>query len=156
MVSWETKEKSIRALERNGVVRPQDLIEAARDASHPCHGDFTWDVEKAAQERWWDQARALIRQCSFEVQVEEVGERVVNYVSNGDSDDPVFVSVPKLRGKGKVVAMMLAEISMLHGIVSRVYGLALSKEGILGSGVSVRLKAIKTELRGMKDDLSDE
>lgn len=33
----------------------------ARNEESPIHKAFTWDVEKAAEERWADQARALIR-----------------------------------------------------------------------------------------------
>jgi hypothetical protein len=56
-VSWKEKEAAIRSLESGGMVDPLSLIEAARNEDHPCHGDFTWDVEQAASERWRDQAR---------------------------------------------------------------------------------------------------
>jgi hypothetical protein len=152
---WKQKAKAIRSLERDGVIDPAELIEEARDPMHPCHGDFTWDVEKAAEKCWRDEARALIRQCKFEVMVEDVGERVVEYVSNDEYDEPVFFSVPKLRGRAAVRSMMFTEIAMLHGVVSRVYGLALSKQGTLGGGVVKQLNVIKSELKGMKEDLTD-
>jgi hypothetical protein len=152
---WKQKAAAIRSLERDGLVDPAELIEAARDPMHPCHGDFTWDIEKAAEKCWWEEARALIRQCKFEVRVEDVGYPVVEYVSNDEYESPVFHSVPKLRGKAAIRSMMFTEIAMLHGVVSRVYGLALSKQGTLGVGLVRQLDGIKSELRGMKEDLTD-
>ncbi len=99
MIKWAEKEAAIRSLERGGKVDPVDLIDAAKKPSHPCHGEFTWDVKQAAKERWRDQARKLIRRCTFEVTVEDVTSPVVHYVACPDAEDDTFVSVPKLRGK---------------------------------------------------------
>lgn len=156
MTPWSLKERAIRSLERNGVVRPSELVEAARDEGHPCHGDFTWDVGEASVERWRDQARALIRRVTFEVIVEDYGQSVVNYVPGPDSDEAVFVSVPKLRGKAKVLSMLSSEVAMLHGLSSRVYGLALSKTAIVGADTVQQLQAVKDQLAALKADLSDE
>lgn len=45
----------------NGILRPADVVEAARPDDHPLHGCFTWDDSEAAEQyRLW-QARELIR-----------------------------------------------------------------------------------------------
>lgn len=147
-VAWKDKEAAIRSLERGGKVDPLDLIEAARDPSHPCHSSFTWDVEQAAAERWRDQARALIRACKFEVLVEDVTTPVVQYVASPD-DDATFISVPKIRSKGKASSVVLAEIRMLHGNAARAYGIALAKSRIVGTDIVAQLGAIRDQLASM-------
>lgn len=96
MAKWTDKEAAIKALERGGRVDPNDLIKAARNPDHPCHGDFTWDVDQAASERWRDQARYLIRQCKFEVLVEDHGPRSVTYYVSEAGETDVFQSLPKM------------------------------------------------------------
>jgi hypothetical protein len=136
MSTWAEKERSIRALERNGKVDPNELIAAARAANHPCHECFTWDVSQAAAERWRDQARELIRRVTFEIRVDEQIERVVNYVPN-ESDEHLFQSLPKIRSGKTAAAIMAVELRMLYGVCRRVYGIALAKQAMLGrSGVA--------------------
>lgn len=154
-VSWKEKEAAIRSLEKNGRVNPVELIEAARSPEHPCHSDFTWDVEQAAQERWRDQARELIRAVKFEVLVEEVGNRVCMYVPSGD-DDAVFVSLPKIRSKSQASAVVLAEVAMLLGNASRAYGIALAKTNIVGDDVVAQLLSIRNQVAALKAELGEE
>jgi len=153
-VKWADKEAAIRSLESGGKIDPLDLIEAARDPEHPCHSDFTWDIDQAAAERWRDQARELIRSCKFEVRVEDVGSRVCMYVPSGD-EDATFVSLPKIRSKAQASAVVLAEVAMLLGNASRAYGIALSKTNIVGADVVVQLKAIRELVATLKAELED-
>ena len=154
MMDWKQKEAAIRELQKNGKVDPIDLITAARDPSHPCHDDFTWDVDAAAAERWRDQARAIIRRCKFEVIIEDVTERVVRYVESPD-DDPVFVSLPGMRSASKVSTVMVRELSMLHGNAARVCGIATSKAGMLGFGMVDELCSIRDRLATLKASLAE-
>jgi hypothetical protein len=141
------KERAVAAIERNGKVDPNDLISAAQAKDHPCHEDFTWDIELAAQERWRDQARKIIRQFRFAVLVGETKTPVPKYVPSQDGDDvPVFVSLPKVRSNAKTSAILTAEIAMLHGNAARVYGIALAKQGIVGSKIVSRLREIRDQL----------
>lgn len=155
VVPWKVKEAAIRALEKNGRVDPVDLIEAARNPDHPCHDDFTWDVDQAAAERWRDQARALIRTCKFEVLVEDIGNAVCMYVPSGD-EDATFVSLPKIRSKSQASAVVLAEVSMLLGNASRAYGIALAKTNIVGAGVVAQLLSIREQVAALKAELEEE
>jgi hypothetical protein len=57
-----------RELERvrkanRGVLRPEDVVEAAKPKSSPLHECFTWDDTSAAREHRLWQARHLIRVC---------------------------------------------------------------------------------------------
>ena len=153
-MKWTVKAAAIRALERGGKVDPAELIEAAKDPKHPCHGDFTWDIKQAAVERWRDQARALIRQCKFEVLVDDVTTPVVQYVSTG-TDDKLFMSVPKIRSLSKASAVMLAELASLHGAASRAYGIAIAKQNIVGVEVGVGLGVIRDQVAALKAGLEE-
>lgn len=154
MIAWKDKENAVRALEKKGKVDPAELIEVARDPSHPCHADFTWDVDTAAAERWRDQARLLIRRCKFEVIVDDVTQPIVRYVESPE-DDKVFSSLPKIRSTSKVSSVMLRELSMLHGNAARVCGIATSKAGIVGDAVVIELRSIRDQVAFLKDSLSE-
>jgi hypothetical protein len=87
----------------------------------------------------------------------EVGEitlGVVNYVPGADVSGAVFISVPRLRGKAAVRAMMCAEVAQVHGVMSRICGLALAKERILGAGLVSQLDDIRNRLAAIKENLS--
>lgn len=47
--------------EADGHLRPQAVVEAAKDEASPLHQHFEWDVQKAAEAHWLDQAREIIR-----------------------------------------------------------------------------------------------
>jgi len=155
--TWAEKEAAIKALEHGGRVNPDDLIEAARSPDHPCHADFTWDVEQAAAERLRDQARGLIRRVRFEIQVEEVTERVVMYVPDEDEDGGRgFASLPKMRRASSVSSVLAGEVAMLHGLAARVYGIALAKRGMVGDDVVGRIKAVRDTLAELKSEVGGE
>ncbi|KKL07615.1 hypothetical protein LCGC14_2584270 [marine sediment metagenome] len=156
MVKWSDKEAAVKSLLRGGRVDPADLIEAARAESHPCHADFTWDIGQAASERWRDQARKIIRQCKFEVIVEDVATPVVSYVSSPEDEDDTFVSVANVRSFARVSAVMASEVTMLHGVVARGYGIALAKQGIVGEAVVSELKTIRDSVKALRDGLLEE
>ena len=159
MTKWKDKKAAVQSLENNGKVNPQDLIAAARRTSHPCHDDFTWDVAQAAGERWYDQACTLIRRCKFKVIVEEtqVGIEVAQYVSTPDAyeGEPTYSSLTKMRGVTKVSAVLSAEIAMLHGMATRVYGIALAKQGMVGAGVVTQLEVIRDQLEALKAEVAE-
>jgi len=153
MIKWSDKEAAIRALEKDGMVDPLDLIEAARSPEHPCHDDFTWDIEKAAEERWRDQARKLIRQVHFEILTDETVERCVMYVANEtEAEEQLFVSVPKIRSKSEACSKFLREVNALLGHVNRVCGLVASKERLIGKERAEVIRDIRTKLNDLVAD----
>lgn len=48
-----------------GGLKPQDVVDAARDPASPMHGEFTWDDTKAAHAHRLEEARALIREITI-------------------------------------------------------------------------------------------
>lgn len=70
----------------NGQLKPDAVWkEAKASPRHPLHKFFTWDVQKAAEAHWRDQARTLIR-C-------------VDIVSDGNKEPaPAFLSIADRSG----------------------------------------------------------
>lgn len=58
---------ALKKLERNGMLRPDAVVEAARDVKSPLHTFFTWDDSEAAKKWREEQARQLIRSVKIEV-----------------------------------------------------------------------------------------
>lgn len=73
-----------------GFLRPEAVVEEARDENSPLHGAFCWDDAKAAQLYRLDQAQRLIRK--FHVKIEDSGEKI---------EVPVFIGVSSDKGKSK-------------------------------------------------------
>jgi hypothetical protein len=151
MTKWQDKEAAIRALEFNGTVNPDDLIEAARDESHPCHGDFTWDVQAAAEKQWRNEARQLIRRCNFEVVYDDVTHPVVAYVSEPTGD--AFYSLRRERSVSRVSSTLVDELTSLLGYTARVHGIAMAKRGIVGDRVVDAIGDVRGRIRGILDGL---
>jgi hypothetical protein len=70
-----------------GDLRPAEVWKAAQgNPEHPCYPHFEWDIQKAAEAHWTDQARELIR-C---IRVDE---------DDGNSDpERAFLSISDKRG----------------------------------------------------------
>jgi hypothetical protein len=76
----------LRELEdATGFLDLDTVIEAARDPKDLLHEHFTWDVEKAAYERWKDQARALIRSVKYVEQTTQHELACPKYISITES-----------------------------------------------------------------------
>lgn len=61
MTSMAARRAALEALaDREGNIRPEDVVEAARNPRHPLHGEFEWDLGKAAYTAWIARARTLI------------------------------------------------------------------------------------------------
>jgi hypothetical protein len=51
----------IRSRDPNGILYPERVVEFARDVKTALHSQFDWDVQRAAQAHWLEQARRIIR-----------------------------------------------------------------------------------------------
>ena len=74
------------AARNGGTVTPAEVVKAARSKDSPLHPYFTWDVKEAAQLRWLDEARALIRRVRVEVTVQDVTLQAIAYARDPRSD----------------------------------------------------------------------
>lgn len=78
----------LQLVDERGLLMPERVIDAARDAASPMHGHFTWDNDEAAHKYRLHQARALIG--SVEITVNQQAPVTVN----------AFVSLPSDRVHG--------------------------------------------------------
>jgi len=66
--------------QNGGTLTPEAVWKAAREPDHPLHTEFTWDVEKAAENWWTEQARRIIRRVQIVETVSSVEVRAPKYV----------------------------------------------------------------------------
>lgn len=91
------------AKENGGILTPTAVVQAARNPDHVLHGEFTWNEKEAAEERWRDVARSLIRR--YGVPVRSTTTRTV-------LEAPVYVKNPaqENRSEGYVLATDVASM----------------------------------------------
>jgi predicted component of viral defense system (DUF524 family) len=70
-----------------GLLRPEDVVEFAKNPDTALHSKFTWNIQEAAEQHWLHQARNVIR---VHVQV----------IENNSPPVKVFVSLTEDRNKG--------------------------------------------------------
>lgn len=82
----------------NGILTPQAVVDDAKNPKSPLHGEFEWDVKKAAEAHWLDRAREIIRSVRVVITTEHKQVSVVGYVRDpyAESDQQGYVSVKKL------------------------------------------------------------
>ena len=124
----EQEQQALAAIaERNGgVILPQAVVEAARAKESPLHKHFTWNVRKAAEERWLDQASQLIRKFKVEITVRNFEVKVPAFVR--DPKDRVhrrYVSLGRLQSDEEHAReVVIAEFSRAAEAVKRAKNLA--------------------------------
>lgn len=84
-----------RLIEEKGRISPADVVEAAKQEDNPLHeGWFTWDVQKAAEERWLEQAGELIRYIQVEIETVEGEEETIRIFHSVSTDEgPRYVNL---------------------------------------------------------------
>lgn len=88
-----------RLEESAGGLRPQTVVDAARDPASPFHRHFKWDVEYAANQHWLSTARKLIgvvKIVATNVRGDEVPVRAMASIrcANTDGDDDGYEEAP--------------------------------------------------------------
>lgn len=86
-MSKQPSDEVARAIEalrdpKTGLLRPEDVVDAARDPASVLHGHFEWNDAKAAVYFRIEQARTLIRTLKIEIEVGPTVVTTVTYVSN--------------------------------------------------------------------------
>lgn len=121
------------AEDNDGILLPEQVVEAARSVKSPLHSRFEWDDGKAAESyRIW-QARHLLRIC-------------VEYIKESKHPVEVFVSLTSDRGQGgyrvqtevlsnaemrrQLLADALAELEVFRNKYARLRELAIVFQAI--------------------------
>jgi hypothetical protein len=124
-----------------GRLKPQDVVDDARDEASPLHAYFTWDVEKAAAERWLDQARTLIRSVEVTFRTDITVVRAPYFVRDPAAGPkvPGYVAVKALRTESDLAREAIVnEFSRVADLMRRAQNLAkaLQLEEEVGALVS--------------------
>lgn len=99
MSSLKIRAQCIAALEKNGRVTIDRLIDAARQKSHPLHNDFTWNDKEAGIICRREQAREIIASVRVITKTTKMSISSVGYVRDPrvSGNKQGYVSVATLR-----------------------------------------------------------
>jgi hypothetical protein len=106
-----------------GVLVPRSIVEASRPADARLHGFFDWDVHKAAQAHWEEQARLIMR-CIVEVRVTPASKepvRVQAYIHVHDKQaGPCYMSAASVMSDEDLRKQAIADaLALLNGLRKR-------------------------------------
>jgi len=110
----------------SGDIRPQDVIDAAKNPTSPLHKRFQWDVQKAAQANWLSTAKELIREVRVFVKVHETSRTIAvkRYVSTPlPKIGSRYRNTEKVKGD-QILRSLLTQTQATRGHVETVRNLA--------------------------------
>lgn len=135
---------------KGGHLKPDDVVEAARDKRSPLHSCFEWDVKKAAMQHWLDTARELIREVRVVINHETVSIRVPRFVEDPSKAPGAqgYVDITKVRtASDEAREVLVREFTHAAGALRRAREIASALDladevGALYEGViTVKAKA---------------
>lgn len=126
VTKMELKKRAIAACKNSkGKLTPDAVIEAAKDPTSILHGEFEWDVNKAAYSAWTETARRLIREVQLVVEYQDVRIVAPFYISDNSSDDSSYVETTRVAKKNAAAKRALSdEIARIKGSVHRAMSMA--------------------------------
>lgn len=136
----------IRALEHQGIITPDAVLEDARNEDSPLHKYFEWDDTVAANAYRKDQARELIRSVRLVLTENKFQISSIAYVRNPDAeaDEQGYTSVVELRSdKEKARRALTAELQRAENALQRAYDVA----GALG--LAKEVNALLAQVRNV-------
>lgn len=141
-------------LVRYGRLTPDLVVHEAHDPASPLHGEFTWDVEEAAQRYWVDQARDLLRRVPVWKRVEERrAVRTPCFVRDpgADPNQQGYVQLSTITPQSEKAAVIIRdELLRMAGAARRAHAIA----GQIGSAsVIARLAEIERLARTLHSNL---
>ena len=142
---------AIKACEdRSGRVRPERVVEAARDPKSVLHKRFQWDVRKAAMAHWLETAQELIRQVKLVVTIDDVRIAAPYYVADPSVKYSAYTMTTSIAKREDLAEdVLLDEIARIEGAIERargaaaVFGLSSHFEKMLLDVVEVKRKVHK-------------
>jgi hypothetical protein len=131
------------AARRGGYIEPDDVIADARNPDSPLHGQFEWDVERAAMEHWRNIARKLIASVQIERVINEKTVEVVAYVRDPEKrgNEQGYVDVTILADRKDLArTALVAEFDRAEAALRR--ALAIAEALDLQEDVELLLRGI--------------
>lgn len=128
MSSMKVRIAACKALENEyGRFTAELMVIAARNKTHPLHGDFDWNDKTAAHEYRLDVARGIIASVRTIVTHGKLQIPCVGYVRDPDvaSNEQGYVSTTRLRTEPEAAeTAILAEVAKVQSILERARELA--------------------------------
>lgn len=90
-----------------GRLEPEAVWKAAKARGHPLHKHFEWDVQKAAEAHWTDQARGLIR--IIRIEEPEQADPVRAFLSVRDETGTAYRPTASIRRSADMQAALLKQ-----------------------------------------------
>jgi len=127
VTKMELKKRAIAACKNSkGKLTPDAVIEAAKDPTSVLHGEFEWDVNKAAYQSWTDTARRLIREVQLVVEYQDVRVVAPFYITDHGSKESSYVETTKVAKKHAFAKQALGdELARIKGAVHRAMSMAV-------------------------------
>ena len=109
-----------------GIIRPKDVVAAARDPDNILHGEFEWNEDKLVQQALELRAAELIRQCRSIIQYEERELIFPTYVSHPREVDRAYAETVSIaRNAGLKKLALEAELARIKAAIKRATALAM-------------------------------
>lgn len=146
VTKMELKKRAIAACKNSkGKLTPDAVIEAAKDPTSILHGEFEWDVGKAAYQAWTDTARRLIREVQLVVEYQDVRVVAPFYITDHGSKESSYVETTKVAKKHAFAKQALGdELARIKGAVHRAMSMA-AVFGLVSNFERMLELAIETE-----------
>lgn len=131
-------EKRLAAIAKRhgGALRPDDVVDDARDPKSPLHDQFEWDDSVAAHKYRISQARTLIKTVTIEVKVEHREVVVPRYVRDPSvGERQGYADVFEIKNEQELARDALrAEVKRVRSLLERTRSIAavLGLESELG------------------------
>jgi hypothetical protein len=122
----ELRKKAIEGCQDSkGRVTPDAVIEAAKDPKSILHGEFEWNVDKAAYKSWTETARRLIREVRLIVEYQDVRVVAPYYIADPGTDESSYIQTSKIANKHASAQRALAdELARIKGAIQRATAMA--------------------------------
>lgn len=139
-----------------GRITPRAVWQAARDPTSPLHGDFNWDVQRAAEQTWERTASELIRQVRFIIEYDDRKVAVPFYVSDPRTEESSYVATSRIAANATLSERVLRdELERITAAIRRALKLAAAF-GLSSSFERMLEQATEIETRLGDADVGDE
>jgi len=125
----ELKAQAIAACrDTNGRITPKAVWLAARNPKSILHGEFEWNIEKAAEDAWNMRARELIREVTvFITRADDSKIIIPYYISDPSTNESAYVPTARIaKSASKSARVLQQEIDRIRGSIHRALGLAIA------------------------------
>ncbi len=115
--------------DRDGSLAADAVVKDAKNKKSPLHGEFEWDLEKAAIDAWRETARRLIRSVKVVVRTETIHVNVPRYVRNPDAgarEQSYSVAAELRTDHARARAALAYEIDRAEAAIRRCKDVALA------------------------------